>query len=305
MSDFIWARLALSAGIQSLERLVFIMAALTVTALAIGCWRAWTRLTPVTQGWAAIPDRLEPASGAYGSRQLIESYPGAMMRGVGSAGAIHLGLALLGVVLLAQDHPKNLELSPIIIECEFPLRDPTPVVTAAPKARPAPLLLPDPRNAVPSPVDQHLALMDSSEMVLAAYANQFGSPFGDPFGTEGDGEDRGGPVGSRVGLYFGQNPLDEPDPGEFITVDQLPELVWMTEPLYPEMARQSELEGVVELLVLVTRDGGVRKSRLVRSIPGLDDAAVAAATTARFKPALWNGRPVAVWVAMPIRFTLN
>jgi len=43
----------------------------------------------------------------------------------------------------------------------------------------------------------------------------------------------------------------------------------------------------------------------LKSIPMLDAAAIAAVKQWVFKPALSNNKPVAVWVAVPVKFTLN
>ncbi|TPW06793.1 MAG: periplasmic protein TonB, partial [bacterium] len=130
-------------------------------------------------------------------------------------------------------------------------------------------------------------------------------PFGDPFGTGPGVDGPDGPAGNRTGLGILPGPPADPGPDDFVAVEQLPELVWMQEPVYPELARQAEIEGVVELLVLVSREGSVKTIRLARSIEALDGAAMSAAATARFRPALWKGKPVAVWVMIPIQFRLD
>jgi protein TonB len=56
---------------------------------------------------------------------------------------------------------------------------------------------------------------------------------------------------------------------------------------------------------LVGKDGQVKDTRVVKSIPMLDQAAVVAVKKWVFKPALSNNKPVAVWVAVPVRFTLH
>jgi protein TonB len=56
---------------------------------------------------------------------------------------------------------------------------------------------------------------------------------------------------------------------------------------------------------LVGKDGKVKDTKVVKSIPMLDAAAVAAVKQWVFKPALSNNKPVAVWVAVPVRFTLH
>jgi protein TonB len=57
--------------------------------------------------------------------------------------------------------------------------------------------------------------------------------------------------------------------------------------------------------VLVGKDGFVKDTRVVKSIPELDDAAVASVRQWRFNPAYANGAPVAVWVAVPVKFSLH
>lgn len=50
-------------------------------------------------------------------------------------------------------------------------------------------------------------------------------------------------------------------------------------------------------------DGRVQDTRILKSIPMLDTAAVAAVRQWVFKPARNNGRPRAVWVNIPVRLS--
>ena len=65
------------------------------------------------------------------------------------------------------------------------------------------------------------------------------------------------------------------------------------------------MEGTVIVQALVGKDGKVKDTKVVKSVPVLDDAAVAAVKRWVFKPALSNNKPVAVWVAVPVKFTLH
>ena len=60
---------------------------------------------------------------------------------------------------------------------------------------------------------------------------------------------------------------------------------------------------IVQALVL--EDGSVGDVRVVRSVPMLDEAAVVAVRQWRFKPAKSKGLPVAVWVAIPVKFGVH
>jgi protein TonB len=92
--------------------------------------------------------------------------------------------------------------------------------------------------------------------------------------------------------------------GEYVYVEELPEVVTKISPAYPDLAREAGVDGTVQVQALVGKDGRVRDTKVVKSIPMLDAAAVAAVKHWVFKPALSNNKPVAVWVMVPVRFTL-
>ena len=102
-------------------------------------------------------------------------------------------------------------------------------------------------------------------------------------------------------------PPTEQDPsfGEFVFTEEMPQVITKILPEYPELARQSNMEGTVMVHVLVGKDGRVKETKITKSNPVFDAAAEKAAKQWVFKPALSNNKPVAVWTAIPIRFTLN
>lgn len=93
--------------------------------------------------------------------------------------------------------------------------------------------------------------------------------------------------------------------GDYVYVEELPEAITKVTPVYPDRAREQGIDGQVLVQALVGKDGLVRDVRIISSIPSLDDAAVAALRQWRFKPALTKGVPVAVWVAIPVKFSLH
>lgn len=97
----------------------------------------------------------------------------------------------------------------------------------------------------------------------------------------------------------------DPKFGEYVYVEELPEAVTRVAPAYPDRARIAGLEGTVQVQALVGTDGRVHDVRVIKSIPGLDDAAMAAVRQWAFKPALAKSQPVAVWVAVPVKFSLH
>jgi protein TonB len=97
-----------------------------------------------------------------------------------------------------------------------------------------------------------------------------------------------------------------PAPGEYVYVEELPEAITKVPPSYPDAAREAGVDGTVLVQALVGKDGRVADTRIQKSIPMLDAAALASVRQWRFKPALGaKQQPVAVWVAVPVKFTLH
>jgi TonB family protein len=96
-----------------------------------------------------------------------------------------------------------------------------------------------------------------------------------------------------------------PPPGETVVVDVLPEAIERVAPYYPEEARKRGIDGTVLVQALIGQDGIVKDLRIVKSIPELDRVAAACVWLWRFKPAMANSKAVAVWVAVPVRFSLH
>jgi protein TonB len=99
--------------------------------------------------------------------------------------------------------------------------------------------------------------------------------------------------------------LEEVRRDSFRSFDDPPVLVRRVEPVYPELARQAELEGEVGLLIVVSETGEVERAMVVRSVPGLDGAAVAAILQWRFEPARQRDVPVRVQIFQTGRFRLR
>lgn len=97
---------------------------------------------------------------------------------------------------------------------------------------------------------------------------------------------------------------DLPSEGEFVYYEDEPVPVTAPPPPYPEFARDAGITGKVVLHVLVGKDGRVKNIKVKQGVTGLDDAAKQAVQKWVFKPALSNNKPVAVWVEIPVAFTL-
>ena len=75
-------------------------------------------------------------------------------------------------------------------------------------------------------------------------------------------------------------------------------------PQYPRAAREERVTGVVILDVLVDPDGRVTDTEVLRSVPGLDDAALEAVSQWENRPTLLNGVAVPVIMTVTVNFQL-
>lgn len=90
-------------------------------------------------------------------------------------------------------------------------------------------------------------------------------------------------------------------------VARAPVLLERVDPVYPQLARRRRIEGLVLLEAILDRSGRIEPGvRVVRSVPSLDAAALAAVQRWRFRPARdRDGTAVRVILEIPIRFVLN
>jgi len=90
--------------------------------------------------------------------------------------------------------------------------------------------------------------------------------------------------------------------GEEARIRYLTDNLW-----YPQMARESGIQGTVFLTFVVERDGSITDIRVLRGIGGgCDEEAIRLARIMpRWNPGLQRGQPVRVQFNMPVRFVLN
>lgn len=92
------------------------------------------------------------------------------------------------------------------------------------------------------------------------------------------------------------------DPGGATSYDTAPVPRVQVTPRYPEFAKEAQIQGVVILRVFVSDRGRVSDLRVVKSVKGLDEAAISAVKQWEFTPASRNGLPVGAWIDIPIDF---
>ena len=119
----------------------------------------------------------------------------------------------------------------------------------------------------------------------------------------------GSPSGDEWGIW-GRVPGAPPVSKEAAAVEpvrpggriQPPKKTRHVGPVYPELARAAGIEGVVILEAIIDPEGRVQNVEVLRSIPFLEEAAIAAVERWEYEPTLLNGVPVPVVVTVTVRF---
>jgi len=75
--------------------------------------------------------------------------------------------------------------------------------------------------------------------------------------------------------------------------------------LYPPLARQARISGVVRLEGIISRDGAIQRLRVISGHPLLVPSALECVKRFVYRPTLLNGEPVEVIAPIEVIFTLN
>ena len=76
------------------------------------------------------------------------------------------------------------------------------------------------------------------------------------------------------------------------------------QPVYPAEALAQGIRGIVILDIVIDGRGKVSSTSVLRSVPGLDEAAITAARQWEYEPTKIDGKPVSVRLTVPITFSL-
>ena len=96
-----------------------------------------------------------------------------------------------------------------------------------------------------------------------------------------------------------------PKLGVFAPYDERPIPIYYSPPEYPELAIMLGIEGTVYTHILVGEDGCVCDVVISKGLDIFHEAATKCVKQARFRPAIYDNRPVAHWMVLPIIFSLR
>jgi TonB family protein len=180
--------------------------------------------------------------------------------------------------------PKMTTIAPQILKVDNPkmAAEPTEIVK-----------MPD------NPNMPNLGLSNSPQIALASQGKGGGSGFGSGLGG-GLGMGKG--IGSGPGSGGGYG-------GGLMSVGggvSAPTVVHSIEPEFTEEARQANYQGGVSIALIVDAQGNPQNVHVTRHASyGLDQKAVEAVKQYKFRPAMYQGHPVAVQIVIDVAFHLH
>lgn len=156
-----------------------------------------------------------------------------------------------------------------------------------------PVKIPDSSNL------PNLGMSSSPQIALASQGRGSGSGFGSGLGG-GLGVGHGTGAGTGSGGGYG---------GGLMSVGggvSAPVVVHSVEPEFTPEARAANFQGSVSIQLIVDSQGNPQNVRVIRHLGmGLDEKAIEAVRQYRFKPALYQGHPVAVQMVVDVDFHLH
>jgi periplasmic protein TonB len=183
------------------------------------------------------------------------------------------------------------------------------VFTAPPSPPPPPPAAPvtAARVTKPEAISSPDAAPREAPSAIGAEPATTSSAIGDPLGVKGGFPN--GVVGS-VGVVpdVPAVPQAPPAPTGPLPVGgkiKEPAKIRHVPPVYPAVAQQARIQGVVVVEAVIGIDGRVKHARVLQSKPFLDDAALTAVKQWIFTPTTLNGVPVPVIMTVTVNFKLN
>jgi len=212
--------------------------------------------------------------------------------------ALHV-IGLLAVVIV-----------PLLQAQELP--EPAAAVKAffvEPAAAPPPP--PPPPPPAPKVVQQHAPQPVQEQKFVAPVEvpQEIKPSAGIDLGGEGAaGGVEGGVAGGVAGGIVGGLPAEPPPPVQAVRVGgqiKEPTKTKNVPPVYPDIAKQARVQGIVILECTISPQGKVTDVKVLRGIPLLDQAGIDAVKQWQYTPTLLNGVPVPVIMTVTVNFRLN
>ena len=223
---------------------------------------------------------------------------------------ILLTVAILIPMIYFDALPKS-QLTSFLVAPPPPPPPPPPPAAAPKVVKIIPRQFDAGRLMAPKAIPKEIAMIKEDELPPPSSGGVVGGvPGGVPGGAAG------GVIGGIIGAVPTAAPPPPPPPVKVekaivpqrIRVGgnvQQAKLIRQPKPIYPPLAKQARISGVVKLDAIIGKDGTIQNLRVVSGHPLLVPAALDAVKQWVYAPTLLNGEPVEVVTQIDVNFTLS
>lgn len=226
-----------------------------------------------------------------------------------------LGVAIIIPMVYFDALPKS-QLTSFLVAPPPPPPPPPPPAAAAPVkvVKVIPRQFDAGRLMAPKAVPKEVAIIKEEELpppTMGAVGVVGGVPGGVP----------GGSMGGVIGGIIGSVPTAAPPPPPPVKKEepkpvtpqrirvggnvQQAKLVRQPRPVYPPLAKQARISGVVRLNAIISKDGSIQNLSVISGHPLLIPSAMEAVKQWVYQPTLLNGEAVEVVTQIDVNFTLS
>ena len=175
---------------------------------------------------------------------------------------------------------------------------PPPAPKVAPRVVKKVSLMEAGKLRAPSKIPERIAIIREEEM-----PNMPGVVGGVPGGIASG--QLGGVIGGVIGSIPAPPPPEQPKRIRVSSGVQEAKKIRQILPLYPPLAKQARIQGVVKLEAIIGKNGMVQNLTVIQGHPLLVQAALDAVQQWRYEPTLLNNEPVEVVTYIDVIFRLN
>jgi len=214
-----------------------------------------------------------------------------------------LGIMVLIPLIYTEALPKTMLTTLLVAPPPPPPPPPPPAVQVTKVVRPVARLVQAGKLMAPRAIPKEVTMLEEKE--LPPDVSTVGVVGGVPGGVPGG--QVGGVIGGIIGGVAGAPP-PPPQMPQRIRVGgnvQQARLIHAPRPIYPPLAKQARIQGVVRLQAIIAKDGSIQELQVLQGHPLLVQSALDAVRQWRYQPTLLNSEPVEVVTTIDVVFTLS
>jgi len=216
-----------------------------------------------------------------------------------------LGLLVLFPLIYVEALPKSMLTTMLVAPPPPPPPAPPPPPIQKVIVKPVQRIIQQGKMMAPTVIPKDVKMIKEEELPpdVPIYSGATGGvPGGVPGGMPG------GVMGGIIGGVGGAPPPPKPDAPKRVVVSggvQEAKLINKVQPVYPAIARQARIQGIVKIHAIISKDGSIQQLEVVSGPPLLIQAATSAVKQWRYKPTLLSDQPVEVDTYIDVIFSLG